>query len=145
MRLPEQRTVVVADLVGVPGSRNQDRDSGDDREDTEQRTTVERTRDRRDHQHQDDDADRPQRPRTNELRKAEHQTERRRYAEPVVGADEEPSGEDERCRREQHRQGLGMEHRSRLHDDRAYGEEDDRREVEGLSSGPEQAHEDEEK
>ena len=34
-----------------------------------------------------------------------------------------------------------MEHRGGLHDDRARDEEDDRREVEHLSPGPEQAHE----
>ena len=98
-----------------------------------------------DHQHQDDDADRPQRPGTDELREAEHEPERRRHAQPVVGADEEPRREDERRRREQHRERFGMEHRGGLHDDRAHGEEDDRREMKGLSSGPEQAHEDEEK
>ncbi len=143
MWLPEQGAVVLADLVGVPRGGNQDRDSGDDRDNAEQRSAVPWPRHRRDYENQEHDANRPQRPGPDELSEAEHEPERHRHTEPVVRAYEEPRREDERRRREQHRQRLGMEHRRRLHYHRADGEEHDCREMEDLPPRPEQACESE--
>ncbi len=48
-------------------------------------------RHRRDYENQEHDAKRPQRPGPDELSEAEHEPERHRHTEPVVGAYEEPT------------------------------------------------------
>ena len=141
VRLPEEGAVVLPYLVHVPESRDEDRYPDDGRERAGKPAALVRPRDGRNGEHDDDDTERPERPGTDELRQAERDAEPEQQGKAVVGANEDPCGEHEGGGRQQHRQRLRVEHRGRLHDDRARDEEHDRREVEQFPAGPEQADE----
>ena len=130
--------------MGVPRSGHSDGHDDDERRRDREPASLGGAGGGGGHEHHHDDGERPERPGADELRETEAQPEGRSSDQLPVGANEKPGGEHERSRREQHRQRLGMKHRRALQDDRADDEEDDRREVEHVPTGPEKPDEHEE-
>ena len=110
LRRDREDGVAVRDrLAQVPGRGD---DGGREHDDGE------RTPGARGGECEDDRGERPQRERTHELPEAEHDARGRGDLPAVVLPPEQARGEEQRDRRQQHRERLGVEHRADAKHDR---------------------------